>query len=84
MKDRLATSSATDWSPVWPMPVHTGMSELAMARATGSWSKAARSAFEPPPRTTHDHIERLGLEIVDGRGDRWWVRPCPGRRWAPR
>ncbi len=52
MKDRLATSSAIDWSPVCPMPVHTGVSELAMARATTSASKAARSALEPPPRTT--------------------------------
>ena len=36
---------------MWPMPVQTGMSESAMARATGSWSKVARSALEPPPRT---------------------------------
>ena len=43
--------SATDWSPVCPMPVHKGIGHAAIARATGSASKAARSPREPPPRT---------------------------------
>ncbi len=34
------------------MPVHTGTGMVAMARATASWSNAARSALDPPPRTT--------------------------------
>ena len=50
-KARWATMSATDWSPVCPMPVHTGTPRVAMARATGSASKAARSPRDPPPRT---------------------------------
>ena len=60
MNERLATSSATDWSPVCPIPVQTGVSELAMARATGSESNVARSVLEPPPRTTTITSHRRG------------------------
>ena len=52
MQARWATSSTTETSLVCPMPVHTGTSQDATARATSSWSKAARSALAPPPRTT--------------------------------
>ena len=45
-----ATSSATLRSTWWPMPVNTGRTHNATARATRSWSKAARSALLPPPR----------------------------------
>jgi len=48
----LATRSATETSPVWPIPVRTGTGQPAIARATASWSNAARSAWDPPPRTT--------------------------------
>ena len=48
--------SATDSSPVCPIPVQTGLVATAMARATTSESKAARSAFDPPPLTTHHQI----------------------------
>ena len=68
MQARLATSSATDWSPVWPMPVQTGRSQEAMARATASWSNAARSALEPPPADHHDDVEGHLPQIGDGGG----------------
>ena len=83
MKDRLATSSATDRSPVWPMPVHTGTTEVAMARATRSWSNAARSALDPPPRTTTMRSRGSVLQPGDGRRRPWSGRPSPGRWWAP-
>ena len=47
-----ATSSATDRSMSWPMPVSTGTSRLATARAMVSPSNAARSVVAPPPRTS--------------------------------
>ena len=47
-----ATSSATVRSVSWPMPVHTGIGDEAMARAMSSLSSAARSVRAPPPRTS--------------------------------
>ena len=41
----------------------------AMARATASVSKAARSARAPPPRTTAMTSQSLRLESGDGAGD---------------
>ena len=63
---RSATRSATDSSPVCPMPVQTGIGQLAMARATTSVSKAARSAFEPPPRTTQISVDAASGEQPRG------------------
>ena len=62
-----ATSSATDVSISWPMPVRTGTGLTAMARATASSSKAARSVRAPPPRTTAMTSGRWVAEHPQGR-----------------
>ena len=67
MQARAATMSATVSSPVCPMPVKTGLVAVAIARTTASFSKAARSARAPPPRTTAMTSQSLRLSAVTAR-----------------
>ena len=84
MQARAATMSATVSSPVWPMPVKTGLVAPATARATTSVSKAARSARAPPPRTMAITSQSLRLSTRHRPGDRRRRVGRPARRPAPR
>ena len=64
-----ATSSATEVSTSCPTPVMTGTEQAAMARATASSSKAARSVRAPPPRTRASTSRRMGGQHADRRRD---------------
>jgi hypothetical protein len=46
------------------MPVHTGMAEVAIARATTSWSKGQVGLGSATPYDD-DHVERPGLQLGD-------------------
>ncbi len=71
--------SATVWSPVCPMPVHTCTGHAATARATTSDSNAARSARPPPPRTIAMTSQPLRPSIVTARAiDAGAPGPCTG------
>ena len=71
--------SATVSSPVCPMPVNTGLGQVATARATSSVSKAARSARAPPPRTMATTSQSLRPSIATARAtDAGAPGPCTG------